>query len=269
MRKVRIAAVIMAAIAVQPLYSQKNIKSMFDNVRNMHSLIVSEEHYNDHAEKKGNVASQTDMYYLKLPADTHEAKNETLTIAELREAFTKDRSDAIREYSRSAEISMDEPKQLKIISSGVSDIILGKHPQTSYILMTFPAPDDTVGNHRHVYAMEWLAKKDGSVEVKLVFDSSNVEKTNTNGNEKINKYTDWIKELRYQILNLRSSIKDINKGEFTHYPTGLYKLCLECPINDKAERKGYAEEIRSLAAEITTFTLEKQILDNAAKNLER
>lgn len=268
MKKTGILVVVFWAMALLPAYSQDNLKRMYDKVLKNRDIVASEEHFSDQAKINENLTSRTDVYYLKLPANKKNNYSGTVLIEALRSAFVDDRPAAVRESSRSADISMMKPKAIKVGSAG-QEIIIGAHQNSNYVLMVFPAQDDSLGVYREVYAMEWLTMEDGFTELMLVFDRGTDPNMKKMDSREVDAIVQWVKDFSNKCQMLRYDIKNINKGNGLFYNVNkVYELCLTCPIEDIMERRAYSNEVNRIASEISE-PLAKSILLNAYRKLEQ
>lgn len=265
MKKSVIVALVMAGMAAAPAYSQENIRKAYETVLKMNSFVVSEDHVNGDVKKSGAPVSHTDVYYMKFPSDEKETAREVIGM--LRDAFGKDRAAATREFSHSPKISMVPPKMMKIGSTAL-EVILGQNPETDYQLGIFPEEGDTTGTRRRVYAIEWLAKDDGSTELRLVSDIGPNPQIKKTGECGIDDAVRWLRRFRWQITMVLENMKSINSGKETNITSSLYELCGKCPITDEDERRKYAGEVRKLAENVTV-TLDKEVLLRAAGFLDK
>lgn len=266
MKRIRLMAIVMAAVAALPAYSQQNIRRFFDSMDKMSSVLVSEEHAKGDF-VNGSPVWQTDVYYLKVAKDATPSAEDW--IARFRGVFAKDRRFATREISRAGDVVMSNAKPVKVGSGDLEVLIGGVVKNSSYTVMIFPVDGDTTGIRRSVYAVEWLTIGDEWTEFKLVFDEgASPQKAKGNGGKDISKIDDWMTTFRMQCNTLRGVINNINKGDYVVTPSLIYTTCLECSLKDFNERKMYADELKKIVDRLNP-SLDKSVLINAVRILEK
>lgn len=264
MKRIRIMAIVMAAVAALPAYPQQNIRRLFSSMDKMSSVLVSEEHAKGDF-VNGHPVWQTDVYYLKVARDATPSAEDW--IARFRGVFAKDRRFATREMSRVGDAVMSTVKSVKV-GSGDLDVLIGGIKNSSYTVMTFSVDGDTTGLRRSVYAVEWVTAGDESTEFKLVFDEG-ASPRKTKMTEKLKeKQGDWVYTFSQQCASLRAFIKQINKGELMVFPSEIYVTCKNCPLTDFNERKMYAADLKQLADSLNQ-SVDKSVILNAVRMLEK
>lgn len=264
MKRIRLLAIVMAAVAALPAYSQHNIRRLFGSMDKLSSVLVSEEHAKGEP-VNGRPAWQTDVYYLKV------AKNATPSaedmIARFRGVFAKDRRFASREISRMGDVVMSMGRSVKV-GSGDLDVLIGGVKNSSFTVMTFSVDGDTTGLRRSVYAVEWLPDGDEWTVFRLVFDEGVSPQRAKVSAAMAEKQGDWVYTFSQQCASLRELIKQINKGEHTAFPGQIYVTCKNCPLTDFNERKMYAADLKQLADSLNQ-SVDKSVILNAVRMLEK
>lgn len=263
MKRIRIMAIVMAAVAALPAYPQQNIRRLFSSMDKMSSVLVSEEHAKGDF-VNGHPVWQTDVYYLKVARDATPSAEDW--IARFRGVFAKDRRFATREMSRVGDAVMSTVKSVKV-GSGDLGVLIGGIKNSSYTVMTFSVDGDTTGLRRSVYAVEWVTAGDESTEFKLVFDEGVSPQKAKMSAAMVEKQGDWVYTFSQQCASLREFIKQINKGEHTAFPGQIYVTCKNCPLTDFNERKMYAADLRQLADSLNQ-SVDKSVILNAVRILE-
>lgn len=265
MKRIRLLAIVMAAVAALPAYSQQNIRRLFDSMDKMSSVLVSEEHAKGDF-VNGHPAWQTDVYYLKVARDATPSAEDW--IARFRGVFAKDRRFATREISRAGDVVMSNAKPVKVGSGDLEVLIGGVVKNSSYTVMIFPVDGDTTGIRRSVYAVEWLTIGDEWTVFRLVFDEGVSPQRAKVSAAMAEKQGDWVYTFSQQCASLREFIKQINKGEHTAFPGQIYVTCKNCPLTDFNERKMYAADLKQLADSLNQ-SVDKSVILNAVRMLEK
>ncbi len=266
----KIAVLCMAAVCAMPVFSQENIVETFKRLEKRVDLITGENHVKGIDKATGEVNSTTDVYVFSL------SKEDVNLIDDVKREFAKDRESAAKIFSRSGTGALKSRHSVISVGSGDLKINVGSNdPKSSYMVMVFPDVKDTARNRRHVYAMEWKEDGNGGAEMSLIADYGAKPEPKKASHSTFESDTEaetrWLYTFNMYIKSMKRALGRINKGEFTVFPTEIYKSSLKCPVKDAEMRKSCAGELRAIAAKLTSpdAKIEKDLLLRAANALEK